>query len=151
MSFGRYRDGAIGDCAGMRGMSPRFYSSAFRALSGLRWCAGHNPVFLLRQCGARTPSFPFLEKEKRGEKRKSLANRRAGKEHVESFLSYQPRSAIAPKGALVRNIAYLLRSVSFPRATSALTRVVYLGDHPNCTIRWGLPVLGRRALSIEHG
>ena len=28
------------DCVGMRGMRPRFYSSAFRALSGLRWYAG---------------------------------------------------------------------------------------------------------------
>ena len=151
MSFGRYRDGAIGDCAGMRGMSPRFYSSAFRALSGLRWCAGHNPVFLLRQCGARTPSFPFLEKEKRGEKRKSLnqQTRRKRTRRIKAF--YPPKCALAPKGAVVRNSAYLPRSVSFPRATSALTRVVYLSDHPSCTIRWGLPVLGRRALSIGLG
>ena len=42
-------------------------------------------MFLLRQCGARTPSFPFLEKEKRGEKRKSLANRRTEKEHIKFF------------------------------------------------------------------
>ena len=52
-------------------------------------------------------------------------------------------------GAIVRNSAYQPGSVSFSRATSALTRVVYLSDHPNCTIRWGLPVLRRRALSIK--
>ena len=93
-------------------------------------CAGHHPALLLRQCGARTPSFLFSEKEKMGEKRKNMANRRAGKEHVESFLSYLLEIAIAPKGALVRNSAYLLRSVSFPRATSALTRVSILGRSP---------------------
>ena len=36
------------------------------------WYAGHHPASLCCQCGTRTPSFPFLEKEKKGEKRKSL-------------------------------------------------------------------------------
>ena len=37
-----------------------------------RWYAGYDPASLCCQCGTRTPSFPFLEKEKKGEKRKSL-------------------------------------------------------------------------------
>ena len=124
-------------------MCPRFYSIAFMALSGLRWCAGHNPVFLLRQCGARIPSFPFLEKEKRGEKRKSLTNRRAGKEHVESILSYQPECALAPKGAIVRIYAYQPgKRVLFPRYERA-SRVIYLGAYPSCTIPFGLTALRR--------
>ena len=95
--------------------------------------------------------FLFQKKKRRGRKEKALTHRRAGKEHVESRKPYQLEIALAPKGAIVRNSAYLLRSVSFSRATSALTRVVCLGAHPSCTIQHGLPALRRGALSIEKG
>ena len=107
----------------MRGMSPRFYSSAFRALSGLRWCAGHNPVFLLRQCGARTPSFPFLEKE--GGEKKKPGQQTHGKRTHRIFLSYLLRIALAPKGAIVRIYAYLTgKRVLFPRYERADARSI---------------------------
>ena len=120
------------------------------------------------------PLFSFSRKRKEGGEKKSLANRRTGKEHIEFFCpiclglrspwgrppleerGYAPfftphvgNKSCKIFGAIVRNSAYQPGSVSFSRATSALTRVVYLGAHPNCTIRWGLPVLGRRALSIK--
>ena len=151
MSFGRYWDGAIRDCAGMRGMSPRFYSSAFRSLSSDVSVCGAPPRAPIAPMWRPHPLFSFSRKRKEGGEKKKPGQQTHGKRTHRIFLSYLLRIALAPKGAIVRNSAYQPGSVSFSRATSALTRVVYLGAHPNCTIRWGLPVLGRRALSIEHG
>ena len=149
MSFGRYWDGAIRDCAGMRGMSPRFYSSAFRSLSSDVSVCGAPPRAPIAPMWRPHPLFSFSRKRKEGGEKKKPGQQTRRKRTRRIFLSYQLEIAIAPKGALVRNSAYLPESVSFSRATSALTRVVYLSDHPNCTIRWGLPVLRRRALSIK--
>ena len=99
----------IGLSVGMRGITPR------------AGCA----------CEAPAPRLSFsCVKKKDGGERKSLANRRAGKEHVESRKPYQLEIAIAPKGAIVRNSAYLPGSVSFSRATGALTRVSILERSP---------------------
>ena len=107
-------------------------------------------MFLLRQCGARTPSFPFLEKEKRGEKRKSLANRRTEKEHIKFFCpiclglrspwgrppleerGYAPfftphvgNKSCKIFGAIVRIYAYLTgKRVLFPRYERANARSI---------------------------
>ena len=60
-----------------------------------------------------------------GEKEKALTNRRTGKEHVESFLSYQFKIALAPKGAIVRIYAYLTgKRVLFPRYERADARSI---------------------------
>ena len=152
--FSMWIYGSIGFCVGMRGRN--LYS----------YCAGAAPAPPL--------SFSCVKKKEGGE-RKSLIQQTHGKRTRRIFLSYPLEIAIAPWGrppleergyapfftphvgnksckifgAIVRNSAYQPGSVSFSRATSALTRVVYLGAHPNCTIRWGLPVLGRRALSIK--
>ena len=67
------------DCVGMRGMRPRFYSSAFRALSGLRWYAGFpygKPSTTPRSyCADAAPAPPLsfsCVKKKDGGERKSL-------------------------------------------------------------------------------
>ena len=74
---GRYWDGAIRDCAGMRGMSPRFYSSAFRSYR-VMW-SGVRGTTRAPYCANVAPSalFPFLEK-KEGRK-KSLGQQTHGK------------------------------------------------------------------------
>ena len=53
------------------------------------WYAGHPPASLCCQCGTRTPSFPFPEKEKKGEKRKSLnpQTRKKRTRRIKAFLS----------------------------------------------------------------
>ena len=102
-------------------------------------------------CAAPAPPLSFsCVKKKDGGERKSLnpQTRRKRTRRIKGTLSN--RDSARAKGAIVRNSAYLPGRVSFSRATGALPRVVYLSDHPSCTIKCGLPVLGRRALSIER-
>ena len=96
----------IGLHAGMRGTTPRAD------------CACEAP---------RTPSFFFVrEKERWGRKKKPSPTDAQEKDTSHKRNPIQPRSALTPKGAIVRIYAYQLGSVSFSRATSALTRVSVL-------------------------
>ena len=125
MSFGRYWDGAIRDCAGMRGMSPRFYSSAFRSLSSDVSVCGAPPRAPIAPMWRPHPLFSFSRKRKEGGEKKKPGQQTHGKRTHRIFLSYLLRIALAPKGAIVRIYAYLTgKRVLFPRYERADARSI---------------------------
>ena len=97
----------------------------------MRWYAGDEPRGLFAAVSRPAPhlSFSCVKKKDGGEKKKyDQQTRRKRTRRIKGTLSN--RDSARAKGAIVRNSAYLPGSVSFSRATSALTRVSILERSP---------------------
>ena len=91
---------------------------------------GVPPRGLITAVSRPHPFFSFFGKRKEGgeKKKQSQQTRRKRTRRIKGTLSN--RDSARAKGAIVRNSAYLPGSVSFSRATSALTRVSILERSP---------------------